>query len=63
MKVLDESENAFVETVLAGLKLLELDGIGGSGSRGYGKIKFENLKLNGEDLQARLEATDPFKVI
>jgi len=61
MKILDDSEHAFVETLLAGLKLLELDGIGGSGSRGYGKIKFINLQLNGADLQARLEATDPFK--
>ncbi|MCL2485339.1 MAG: type III-A CRISPR-associated RAMP protein Csm3 [Endomicrobia bacterium] len=30
-----------------GLKLLELDALGGSGSRGYGKIKFENLNLVG----------------
>jgi CRISPR-associated protein Csm3 len=61
MKILDDNEQTFVETLLAGLKLLELDGIGGSGSRGYGKIKFINLKLNNTDLQARLEATDPFK--
>ena len=61
MKILDDNEQTFVETLLAGLKLLELDGIGGSGSRGYGKIKFINLKLNDTDLQARLEATDPFK--
>lgn len=27
-----------------GLKLLELDYLGGSGSRGYGKVAFENLK-------------------
>jgi CRISPR-associated protein Csm3 len=58
MKILAEGEQVFIETVLAGLKLLELDGIGGSGSRGYGKIKF---KLDDADLQARLEAIDPFK--
>ena len=62
MKILSDSEYDFVETVLAGLKLLEIDGIGGSGSRGYGKIKFENLKLNNVDLQARLDTIDPFKV-
>lgn len=62
MKILADGEQSFVETVLAGLKLLELDGIGGSGSRGYGKIRFVDLKLNNEDLQARLEAIDPFKV-
>ena len=63
MKILSDSEDNFVETVLAGLKLLELDGIGGSGSRGYGKIKFETLKLNNVDLQARLDTIDPFKAV
>lgn len=63
MKILNDGEENFIETVLAGLKLLELDGIGGSGSRGYGKIKFVDLKLNGEDLQTRLDAIDPFKVV
>jgi CRISPR-associated protein Csm3 len=63
MKVLSDGEENFIETVLAGLKLLELDGIGGSGSRGYGKIKFVDLKLNGEDVQTRLDAIDPFKVV
>lgn len=29
--------------LLAGLALLELDALGGSGSRGYGRIRFENL--------------------
>ncbi|MDP2903135.1 MAG: type III-A CRISPR-associated RAMP protein Csm3 [Methylovulum sp.] len=61
MKILADHEHAFIDTVLAGLKLLELDGIGGSGSRGYGKIKFTHLQLNGEDLQARLDAVEPFK--
>jgi CRISPR-associated protein Csm3 len=43
------------ETILVGLKLLELTGLGGSGSRGYGKIVFRDLKLDGEDFQANLE--------
>lgn len=58
IKILDDKEHAFIDTVLAGLKLLELDGIGGSGSRGYGKIIF---KLDDAGLQARLDAIDPFK--
>jgi CRISPR-associated protein Csm3 len=33
--------------LLDGLKLLELDSLGGSGSRGYGKATFRDLKLNG----------------
>ena len=32
-----------LETVLVGLRLLELSGLGGSGSRGYGKLRFLNL--------------------
>lgn len=61
-KELDGDSN-LLDTLLVGLKLLEIDGIGGSGSRGYGKIAFEGLKLDGEDIQAKLEATDPFKKV
>ena len=43
------------ETILVGLKLLELTGLGGSGSRGYGKIVFRDLKLDGEDFQVKLD--------
>lgn len=57
-----DNENDALDTVLAGLKLLEQDSIGGSGSRGYGKIKFINLKLDSEDLQARFDNVEPFKV-
>ena len=44
-----------LDDLLIGLKLLELTGLGGSGSRGYGKIRFTGLTLAGEDLQARLD--------
>lgn len=40
----NEAEEDF-ETILAGLKLLELDYLGGHGSRGYGKITFKNIKF------------------
>jgi len=43
------------DTLLVGLKLLEYTGLGGSGSRGYGKIAFRDLKLDGADFQTRLE--------
>ncbi|MER2511059.1 MAG: type III-A CRISPR-associated RAMP protein Csm3 [Nitrosomonas ureae] len=42
-------------TVLQGLKLLELTGLGGSGSRGYGKIRFTGLELDEQPLQDRLD--------
>lgn len=47
-------------TVLQGLKLLELDSLGGSGSRGYGKVKFVGLTIDGQDAQARFDAVQPF---
>lgn len=34
-----------------GLRLLQMDALGGSGSRGYGRIRFENLALNGESFE------------
>lgn len=37
-------------TVWRGLKLLELTGLGGSGSRGYGKVRFASLVLGGRDV-------------
>ena len=49
-----------LNTVLQGLKLLELDSVGGSGSRGYGKVKFFKLKVDGLDAQERLDAIQPF---
>lgn len=43
-------------TVLRGLKLLELTGLGGSGSRGYGKVKFTALNLADRDLLPEIDA-------
>lgn len=34
--------------IARGLKLLELDYLGGSGTRGYGQVKFSNLKARAE---------------
>ena len=41
--------------VYEGLKLLELTGLGGSGSRGYGKVRFTALNLDGQDVQTDLD--------
>ena len=46
-EITDENENQVEEdfkVIRDGLKLLELDYLGGSGSRGYGKVAFEKLK-------------------
>lgn len=36
-----------VQLFLRGLRLLEMDALGGSGSRGYGKVRFEDLSVDG----------------
>jgi CRISPR-associated protein Csm3 len=43
--------------ILRGLRLLELTGIGGSGSRGYGKLKFNNLTFDSQEITDRLAST------
>jgi CRISPR-associated protein Csm3 len=49
IKEFDTDESSLIELLKKGLKLLELDAIGGSGSRGYGRIKFADLKLDEQD--------------
>jgi CRISPR-associated protein Csm3 len=49
-----------VQTLLHGMRLLELDSLGGSGSRGYGKVRFRGLTRDGKDIQKEFEAIDPF---
>ena len=47
--------------MLKGLKLLEMDALGGNGSRGYGRIKFASLILNDkEDFTAKFDELNPF---
>jgi len=59
LKVLEGDD--LLDTVLLGLRLLELDSLGGSGSRGYGKLTFEGLTLEGADLMPRFKAIIPFE--
>ena len=50
LKVFDEkepyndNENELKEMVESGLKLIQNDYLGGSGSRGYGRVEFTNLR-------------------
>lgn len=62
VKVLDTDGDgkALRRTLFSGLRLLEMDSLGGSGSRGYGKVKFKGMRLDGEDVQAEFDAVDPF---
>jgi CRISPR-associated protein Csm3 len=42
------------------MKLLEQDALGGSGSRGYGRIRFSNLQLDKRDIQNSFDAIEHF---
>ena len=54
----DDDENLFNDVLFKGLKLLEMDTLGGNGSRGYGRILF---KFNDETLNERFRELNPFK--
>ncbi|MFQ3666742.1 MAG: type III-A CRISPR-associated RAMP protein Csm3 [Sphingomonadaceae bacterium] len=43
-----EGDEGLVDLFLKGLRLLEMDALGGSGSRGYGKVRFEDLTIDGK---------------
>lgn len=47
----DDNEEEIKNKLLFGMRMLQNDALGGSGSRGYGKIKFDNLEWNGEPLE------------
>ena len=59
LKVIDGED--LLPLLLQGLKLLEADSLGGSGSRGYGKVAFAGLTLDGNtSVQAQFDAIQPF---
>lgn len=57
LKILDDSDEQLFDKLLEGLKLLELDAIGGSGSRGYGRIAFE---FKDTEIQQKFSNLNPF---
>jgi CRISPR-associated protein Csm3 len=59
-KKLADDDETLLDTVLQGLKLIEHDSLGGSGSRGYGKVKFADLRINGEDKAAEFAKVEAF---
>lgn len=56
-KTLQDGDEQLFDTLLEGLKLLELDALGGSGSRGYGRVKFE---FKDTALNLKFENLNPF---
>lgn len=45
-----DDEQLLLDKVKEGLKLIQASYLGGSGSRGYGKVKFYDLRINGTPL-------------
>ncbi len=48
--------------IIKGMKLLEEDYLGGCGTRGYGKVKFENLKIEILPLDYFVKGGEPIKI-
>lgn len=59
----DQIDNDNLDNLYAIIRLLEQDALGGSGSRGYGRIKFTNLQKDGQDIQSEFESIDPSNLI
>ncbi|MBN2532133.1 MAG: type III-A CRISPR-associated RAMP protein Csm3 [Spirochaetales bacterium] len=49
LRVFENDGDTCLNLIKEGMSLLEKDTLGGSGSRGYGKIEFKSLKLDGKD--------------
>ena len=47
-KKFDKDPDNYFNNLLKAMKLLELDALGGSGSRGCGQIKFTNISIDGK---------------
>lgn len=52
-----DSEEDMKAAIAHAIRLLEAEGLGGSVSRGYGQVRFECLKWDGEDFPIREQAT------
>ncbi|NLA75014.1 MAG: type III-A CRISPR-associated RAMP protein Csm3 [Deltaproteobacteria bacterium] len=57
LKILGKDEEPLLDYLLKGLKLLEMDALGGSGSRGYGKVCFD---FQDEGIRQKFENINPF---
>ena len=55
LKIMDNDEG-LEDFLINGLKLLQMDALGGSGSRGYGKIEF---KFDDDKIQEKFDQETP----
>ncbi|MEO5365640.1 MAG: type III-A CRISPR-associated RAMP protein Csm3 [Magnetococcus sp. WYHC-3] len=57
LRHLQEGDDKLLDTLFIGMKLLEMDSLGGSGSRGYGRVKFA---LGNPEHQKKLDDAKPW---
>jgi len=50
-----DKDRQAIEWLVTALRLLEHDALGGSGSRGYGRVRFTDLTLDGQSIQQKFE--------
>lgn len=67
-RIFDTGDNGDIDRrnldqLLGIMRLLESDALGGSGSRGYGRIRFRKLRENGRDIQSEFEAIEPARIL
>ncbi|MBZ4663998.1 MAG: csm3 [Caloramator sp.] len=58
VNVYNDDDKKYFEALLTAMKLLEDDYLGGQGSRGYGQVKFENIKIEYKGKNAYLGKED-----
>jgi len=51
----DDDGELFKDTITLGLKLLELDALGGNGSRGYGRVRFNDISGDIKELDEKIK--------
>lgn len=51
----NDDKDYLINKLLQGMKLLELDSLGSSGSRGYGKVKFELADQKFQDIMVKFD--------
>jgi CRISPR-associated protein Csm3 len=57
LKIYSKEDEELLDILLKGMKLLELDYLGGCGSRGYGRIKFH---FDDEEIKQKFESITLF---
>lgn len=60
--IFEEEDKKLLQRVFEAMALVEDDYIGSSGSRGYGKIKFENIKITYRKKDNYENGTSPVKI-